>query len=156
MSEVVDDRTIPTRILPPINDSNRHFWTGGEVGELRMLRCQDCRHWIHPPQASCPQCGGTNLVPEATSGTGSVFTYTVNRHPYSPTVPVPYVIAIVELDDQPGLRFTTNIVHCDPESVTIGMAVRVLFERHEDIFVPVFEPTAATPLGPAAVDEWRQ
>jgi uncharacterized protein len=143
VSEVVEEETFPTRILPPVDDSNRHFWTGGAVGELRILRCQDCRHWIHPPAASCSRCGGTHIAAETTSGTGSVFTFTVNHHPFSPTVPVPYIIAIVELDDEPGLRFTTNIVHCEPEDVTIGMAVRVLFERHDDVFVPVFEPTAA-------------
>jgi len=126
--------------MPPINDRNRHFWTGGAVGELRILRCQDCRHWIHPPLRACPQCGGTALVPEATSGKGTVFTFTISRHQYNPVVPVPYVIAVVELDDQPSLRFTTNLVHCDPEKVTIGMPVRVVFEHHEDIFVPVFAP----------------
>ena len=46
----------------------------------------------------------------------------------------------VELVEQEGLRFMTNLVNCDPESVSIGMPVRVLFEDHGEIFVPVFEP----------------
>ena len=72
-----------------------------------------------------------------------MFTFTVNRHPYNPAVPLPYVIAIVELPEQEGLRFTTNIVHCEPEAVTIGMPVRVLFEQYGEIYVPVFEPDHA-------------
>ena len=32
-------------------DRNRDFWTGGEVGELRFWRCQDCR-LLHPPAAA--------------------------------------------------------------------------------------------------------
>jgi uncharacterized OB-fold protein len=131
------------RMLPSITDRNRHFWTGGSDGALLILRCQDCRRWIHPPQGTCPGCGGTNVAAERTTGLGTVFTYTVNRHPYNPGVPGPYVIAIVELEEQPGLRFTTNIVNVDPEMVDVGMPVQVAFERYDDIFVPVFEPRDA-------------
>jgi uncharacterized protein len=127
-------------MLPSISDRNRHFWTGGSDGALHILRCQDCRFWIHPPVDTCPSCESTHLSAEPTTGLGTVFTYTVNRHPYNPAVPVPYVIAIVELDDQPGLRFTTNIVNIDPEKVEVGMPVRVAFERYDEVFVPVFEP----------------
>jgi uncharacterized OB-fold protein len=75
------------------------------------------------------------------SGHGTVFTFTVNRHQYHPDVPPPYVIAIVELAEQPGLRFTTNIVDCDPDEVTIGMPVTVTFEPIDGaLWVPVFRP----------------
>lgn len=59
----------------------------------------------------------------------TVFTFTVNRQAFRPDVPVPYVIAVVELQEQRGLRFTTNIVGCAPEAVWIGMPVTVPFER---------------------------
>ena len=95
---------------------------------------------MHPPAAACPDCDGA-LAPQPVSGKGTVFTFTVNRHAFSPEVPVPYVIAIVELVEQPGLRFMTNLVNCDPETVAIDMPVRVVFEDHGEVFVPVFEPT---------------
>ena len=66
------------------------------------------------------------------SGRGTVFTYTVNYHPFNPAVPPPYVIAIVELVEQVGLRFTTNIVDCPVDDVYIGMAVEVTFEQAGD------------------------
>ena len=59
------------------------------------------------------------------SGRGTVFTFTVNHQPFNPAVPVPYVIAIVELEEQAGLRIATNIVDCEPESVCIGLPVEV-------------------------------
>jgi len=74
------------------------------------------------------------------SGRGSVFTFTVNRHDFNPAVPAPYVIAIVELVEQPDLRFTTNLVDCEIDSVRIGMPVRVDFEQAGDAWVPVFRP----------------
>ncbi len=69
-----------------------------------------------------------------------MFTFTINRHQYHPDVAPPYAIAIVELVEQPGLRFTTNIVNCDLDSIAIDMPVRVVFEPAGDYWVPVFEP----------------
>lgn len=143
MSDTTDGHETPSRILPAVTDLNRHFWTGGAEGRLLILRCGACGFWVHPPDATCPRCAATDLTPHPVSGRGTVFTFTVNRHAFNPTVPLPYVIAIVELDEQPDLRFTTNIVNCAPEAVSVGMPVRVLFEQHGEVFVPVFEPAGA-------------
>ena len=52
---------------------------------------------------------------------------------------LPFVTAIVEL--QEGVRMMTNIVQCDPEQVTIGMPVRVVFEQvTEAVTLPKFRP----------------
>ena len=130
---------IAARITPPLDELNRPFWTGGAAGELRITRCQSCRRWVFPLSATCPECGGTTAY-EATSGKGTVFTHTTNAHPYNPAVPVPYNISVVELVEQEGLRFTTNVVDCLPDDVHIGMPVRVRFEQHGEVFVPVFVP----------------
>jgi uncharacterized OB-fold protein len=52
----------------------------------------------------------------------------------------PYVIAIVELEDDPTVRLTTNIVGCAIEDVRIGMPVEVTFEANGEWFVPLFRP----------------
>ena len=53
----------------------------------------------------------------------------------------PYVVAIVELVEQPGLRFLTNVVGCRPDTVRRGLRVEVCFDRiAEDIWLPVFRP----------------
>ena len=51
------------------------------------------------------------------------------------------MVAIVELDEQPGLQFVTNIINCDPASVAIGKAVSVTFMQQEDVWIPLFEIT---------------
>jgi uncharacterized protein len=140
----VNQRTIEAsapRILPAITDLNRAFWTGGANGELLIQRCASCGRWVHPPTDRCPACAG-ELHPEPVSGNGTVFTFTVNVQPFHPDVPPPYVIAIVELDEQDDLRLPTNIVHCDADALYVGMPVRVLFEPNGDVFVPVFEPSS--------------
>jgi uncharacterized OB-fold protein len=87
----------------------------------------------------CPDCFGVAAYAPV-SGRGRVFTYTVDHYPFNPEVPVPYVIAIVELVEQDGLRFTTNVVNCPIDAVAIGMPVRVVFEQQGEVFVPLFEP----------------
>lgn len=130
----------PFRVLPRVTDANRHFWTGGAQGELRFLRCGRCATWVHPPAPVCPDCLSRDLLPAAVSGRATVVTYTLNHQPWVPAPDHPYAIAIVEIEEQPGLRLMTNIVNCPPGSVRIGMPVRVVFERHDEVFVPLFEP----------------
>jgi uncharacterized protein len=126
-------------MLPPLEDGTREFWTAGRDGELRLPYCDACARWVFPPALQCPDCDGAAAY-RSLSGRGSVFTFTVNHHAFNPEVPVPYVIAIVELAEQNGLRFTTNLVNCTPEQVTVGMPVRVLFDEQDGVYVPVFEP----------------
>lgn len=129
-----------SRVLPELSDLNRFFWTSGADQTLRILRCADCRHWLHPPGIICPKCLSRELSPEAVSGFGRIEAITINHQPWSPGQPVPYAIAIVSLDEQPGLQLTTNIIGCDPEAAFIGQRVRVVFEEQEDVFLPLFTP----------------
>lgn len=138
MGEQPDPATAP-RVLPSLNEHTIAFWTGGANAQLLIVRCRDCGRWVHPPVDCCPDCGGP-LEPAPVSGDGVVFTYTVNHQHYHPAVVPPYVIALVELVEQRGLRLVANIVGCDPEAIHSGMAVRVTFEQHENIFFPVFVP----------------
>lgn len=134
----------PFRILPRITDRNRHFWTGGADDELRFLRCRTDGTYVHPPTPRCPTCLGKDLGVEPVSGRATVLTYTVNHQAWMPGPELPFVLAIVELPEQVGLRLTTNIVNCSPDDVEVGMPVQVTFERHsegdEDVFIPLFEP----------------
>lgn len=127
----------PPRILPQLDDRNRPFWTGGRAGQLLIERCEACGRWQHPPVGRCEDCGG-GVVPAPVSGRGTIFTYTVNLHRYHPDVPAPYVIAIVELDEQANLRVVANVVGCEEPDLRIGLPVRVAFEHHGEHHVPVF------------------
>jgi len=133
----------PFRLLPKLDDDNRDFWTRGEAGELAIARCSGCGYYVHPPRPLCPECLGRDVRPEPVSGRGSVLSYTVNHQPWNPTMPPPYVLALVELDEQPGLRLMTNVVGCEPDEVDFGMRVRVVFENSDDVWVPLFEPEPA-------------
>lgn len=131
----------PFRIEPRVTPENEHFWHGGANNELCFLRCQDCQTYIHPPQPICPQCLKKNIAPQAVSGRAKVFSYTVNHQPWIPGFDPPYVVALIEIEEDPQVRLMTNIVNCPIDEVEIGMPVQVCFEElDDDVFLPLFEP----------------
>ena len=130
----------PFRLLPKITPENEFFWTSGATGALRFLRCGACGYYVHPPSPVCARCLSRKLAPEPVSGRGTVYSFTVNHQRWNPTVPTPYVIGLVEIDEQRDVRLTTNIINCDPERVNVGMRVRVTFERDGEVYLPLFEP----------------
>jgi uncharacterized OB-fold protein len=136
----IKEAPVPARPLPALDEANTDFWTGGAVGELRISRCAECGHWSHPPTPRCPLCFARQMRPQPASGCAVLHTFTINHHPWYPGLPTPYVVGIVELVEQPGLRLTTTIVGCDPDDVEVGMPVRVLFHQLEDVWLPFFEP----------------
>lgn len=111
-----------------------------------IYRCTDCGLWLHPPKPVCRRCLSRSVGPVAVSGNGTVYSYTVNHQPWMPGLEVPYTLAIVELDEDPALRLTTRLTGVAPDAARIGLRVRVVFEQHEDVWLPLFtlagEPAA--------------
>jgi uncharacterized OB-fold protein len=127
------------RLLPLITEANHHFWCGGQDGRLHILRCGACGLWIHPFAARCRRCRSAELAPEAVSGRGTVVGFTVNHQSWIPGVEVPYVVAIVELEEQSDLRLMTNLPRTPIGEVRVGLPVKVFFEEIGRIWLPQFE-----------------
>jgi len=127
------------RKLPLITPDTAAFWMGGAQGRLMIHRCGHCTRWFHPPAPVCPHCGSLTVAPQPVSGHGQVATFTINHQAWTPELTDPYVVAIVELDEQPGLRLLSNLVGLPPEEVAVGLRVRVRFELNEDVWLPLFE-----------------
>ena len=128
------------RTLPELNDDDRFFWQSGKDGLLRFKQCVKCSYFIHPPVNFCPECMSKDVRQKEVSGRAFIVSYTVNYQAWHPNLTTPYVIAVVEIQEQSGLRLTTNIVNCPIESVHIGMEVGVVFEKMEDVYLPFFQP----------------
>lgn len=129
-----------TRVLPAIDRDNQAYWTSGREGVLAIHRCAACAYYVHPPVAFCPRCESRDVAPHAVSGRGRVVTFTVNHKAWVPGLPVPYVLALVAIDEQDDVRIPCNIVDCPPAEVAFDMAVEVVFEQAEDLWVPLFRP----------------
>ncbi len=128
------------RTLPVIDRDNEAYWTWGGQGKLAIYRCAACEYFVHPPLPFCPRCESRNVAPQAVSGRGRVVTFTVNHKAWVPGLEVPYVLALVAIEEQDDVRLACNIVDCSPDALMIGMEVEVLFEEAENLFVPLFRP----------------
>lgn len=126
-------------MLPTLSDMNQYFWRGGAEEKLFILRCDDCRTYIHPYSARCSRCRSASLAPQPVSGQGVIVGLTVNYQPWIKGVEVPYLVALVELEEQSDLRLMTNMPRTAIEDARIGMKVKVFFEKNGDIYVPLFE-----------------
>jgi len=78
------------------------------------------------------------VAPQRVSGKGVIASFTINHQPWTPELAAPFVIAIVELQEQKDLRFVTNIEDTPPDQVHIGMKVRVRFQQEDDVWLPLF------------------
>ena len=142
------------RPLPELTPATEWFWTSGTDGRLRIQGCTDCGSLVHPPVPICPVCRSRAWAPSVVSGRGTIVGFTVNHHQFHPGFMPPYVIAVVALAEDPGVRLTTTIVGCDPTEVAIGQEVAVRFEHHDDVWLPLFERTGGiTPVDPVAEPE---
>ncbi|MEO3787487.1 OB-fold domain-containing protein [Actinocorallia sp. B10E7] len=130
------------RPLPMLTPENEFFWTSGADGRLRFQECESCSALIHPPQPVCRYCRKTRIGVRAVSGYATLIGFTVNERFGLPGLPAPYVVAQVAIEEDPRVRFTTNAVECDPADLVLGMRMEVVFERVEDVWLPLFRPAA--------------
>lgn len=130
------------RLLPQPTAESQVFWTGGRDGALMIHRCRGCGHFFHPPAPACFRCRSTEVGPEQVSGRGRVAAFTINRQPWLPGFPPPYVVAMIELAEEPDVRVMSNVVGVPVEDVRIGTEVEVFFEEWDDVWLPLFRPVA--------------
>jgi uncharacterized OB-fold protein len=137
----------PGYSAPQIDWESRAYWEGAGRGELVLQRCRACQVVQHRPRGLCVSCLSDDIEHILASGRGEVHTYSIVHQNQMPNFrnARPYVVAYVQLEDGPQLH--TNIVGCEPDSVSIGMSVRVDFVPTEDaqsgniLAVPRFVPT---------------
>ncbi len=129
--------------LPKPTPETKHFWAGTAAGELRLQRCDECRHAYFPPRPFCPKCASRKVSIFKASGRAILYSYVINHRP-APGFTAPYAIAVVELAEGP--RMMTNIVECPqtPEALQLDMHLEVVFEKQNDeITLPFFKPAGA-------------
>lgn len=128
------------RPAPLPDGESAPYWAAAKAHKLELPHCETCGRYAFPPRPLCPVC----LVKPAwseVSGRGTVYTFTIMRDSFMKGFEPPYVVAEVELEEQPGLRLVTNIVDCDVADVHIGQPVEVTFEdRSGSVTVPQFRP----------------
>lgn len=129
----------PPVIRPVISRDTAFFWEGTARGELRIQQCGGCGELRHPPGPMCPHCNETKPRHIVASGLGEVYSYVVHHHPPVPGHTLPFVVALVELEE--GVRLLAELVDVPPEEVRVGLPVRIGFTKIDDeLTMPVWRP----------------
>jgi len=131
--------------IPIPTPETRPFWEAARRHELMLQRCRPCDHLFFYPRAACPRCLSGDLAWQRVSGRGTLHTFTiVHRGARDFPLGVPYVLAIVELDEGPRLMSNLVGVAADPTVVRIGMPLEVVFEDVSDtVALPRFRPASS-------------
>ena len=128
-------------VIPVANLDTKPFWDGCAEGKLMLQRCARCQAYRHPPSPICPNCLSDDHGWVRAQGTGAVYTFVVVRETRRRgwDKMVPYVLAVVALDEGP--RILTDLANVAPEEVAIGMPVEVMFEELDGTTkLPLFRP----------------
>ncbi|HJQ85784.1 MAG TPA: OB-fold domain-containing protein [Candidatus Binatia bacterium] len=125
----------------------REFWAGAARGELLIPRCA-CGRWVWYPNGTCRFCGAHDARWTRAGGRGRLFSWSVVRRPFIPQLAddVPYVPALVTIDEDSAVRLVTRIVDCEPDALRVDMPVRVVFRPLRfagvagEVTAPLFVP----------------
>jgi len=109
---------------PAVSRDTAFFWDGINAHELRIQKRPDGT-LQHPPVPAVWQDKQLPVDYLVASGVGSVFSYVVHHAPQVPGRNLPFVIALVELEE--GVRMLGELRNVDPSAVEIGMPVRATY-----------------------------
>jgi uncharacterized OB-fold protein len=115
--------------LPDVEDPlTAEYFAGAARGELVVPRCEACDRWIWYPEPACPGCGGVPVW-TATSGRGRLFSWAVVHRAFLPAFAemVPFVTALVALEEDPAVRLVTYVVDVDPGALAADLPLEVTF-----------------------------
>jgi uncharacterized protein len=140
--------------LPDLTDERTaEYFAGAARGELVLPRCDSCNRFVWYPEEECPHCGAGSFTWTRVSGRGRVFTWTVVRRAFLPAFEemVPFVTALVSLEEDPAVRIVSYIVDCEPDALAADLPVEVVFRPLQFPTVP--DRSVPVPMFVAAATE---
>jgi uncharacterized OB-fold protein len=128
---VSDEELVERFAGHPLDHDNAAHYRGRLERRLLLNRCADCGVWHHPPRPVCAACWSMDVRPTEVAGTGTIHLVVFVGDPAQPVV-------TVELDEQPGLRFTSTIVDATADAIRIGARVHLDWVERDDVPLPAF------------------
>lgn len=126
--------------LPHPTDLSRPHWDACREGVLLVQHCMQCAAYVFIPQPCCTRCQSTQLEWVASSGRGKVYSFSVVHRAPRPQFEVPYIVAVIELEE--GWHMLSNVLECPIDAVAVDLPVEVAFRKMtEEITLPYFVPS---------------
>lgn len=123
-SSVPEDLDADLMMRPAASRDTQFFWDGVNAHELRIQKRPD-GSLQHPPVPAIWQDKEAPIDYVVATGRGTVFSFVVHHAPQVPGRTLPFVIALVELEE--GVRMLGELRNVDPSAVKIGMPVQVTY-----------------------------
>lgn len=138
--------------LPDIEDPIvAPFFAAALRSELHVTGCDRCARLVWYPSDSCATCGGP-LTWRSVSGGATLFSWVIVRRPFLPAFAdmVPFVTALVALNEDPAVRLCTIVPDVDPATLRADLPMVVEFRPlrfptvpGREVIVPMFVPEAS-------------
>ena len=132
-----------TKPLPNPSPEAQRYWEGTKKHELWLPYCRPCAAAYWYPRDFCPRCGSRDVEWRRASGRGTVYTFAIQYRAWHPgwNDDVPYVTALIDLEEGPRIYSNIIGVEADPKNLRCEMPVEVVFEDVSDeITLPKFRP----------------
>lgn len=115
-----------TDVKPKVRAGHKAVRVSDDSAWIEGYRCTACAAVLLAPTMACRCCGSRDQLQSFRAAlTGRVFSWSVVHRSY-PGIPVPFVSAIVDLDD--GLTLKGTLRGVDPAGVRTGLPVRLVFD----------------------------
>ncbi len=135
------------KFVPRPTPETQAYWDGLQQQSFMLQRCNVCQRAYFYPRPFCPQldCHSRDVTRFQASGKGAIYSFVINTRPMPGFEDeVPYIIAVIELDEGP--RLMTNLIDVPGDDVPskaaairVGASVEVVYEQvTEDITLPKF------------------
>lgn len=129
--------------LPVPTPETQPYWEAAKHHELMLPYCDPCRQFIFYPRPFCPRCFSWRVEWRKLSGRGTLYSYAIQYRAQAPGFQddVPYITAIVELEEGPRMMSNLVAVEPDPHQLQVGMPLEVVFDDvTEEVTLPKFRP----------------
>ena len=118
--------------IPVPDEVSKPFWDACNERRLIVQNCTTCNRLQYPPQKTCANCGSDACLEwHETSGRGKINGYCVMYQ--TRVVPLqadqPFNLAVIELEEDPAIKFLSSLPGTPLEEVPVGASVRVDFEE---------------------------
>lgn len=126
---------------PYLTPESEPYWEGLKNGKLLLQRCGSCGAFRHYPRPVCPHCFSMEHGWSEASGKGRLHSWTISHHAFRKdwVEELPYTLAIVDLPE--GVRMQARLRDVPPESLRIGLPVRLRLRIvDEEVALPEFGP----------------
>jgi len=113
------------------------WWEATRERRLELQRCRSCGNTQHYPRPLCVRCHSDQLDTVAAVGGGTIYSFTAVHRSADPAAALPYVIALVRLQEGPVVL--SRIVEADADALRCDLPVALGWEPLPDgRALPVF------------------